>query len=58
MSDMPIKCCTPTKEEISSAIKKLKKRQIYIPDSRPAETLEADVETSVELLHPLFSNIW
>lgn len=28
------------------------------PDSIPAEALKADVEGSVELLHPLFNKIW
>ena len=28
------------------------------PDSIPAKAHKADVETSVELLHPLFSKIW
>ena len=57
-SDLPIKCCTPTKEEISSAIKQLKNGKSAGPDSIPAEALKADVETSVDLLHPLFSKIW
>ncbi|XP_052238344.1 uncharacterized protein LOC127849637 [Dreissena polymorpha] len=45
-------------EEISSAIKQLKYGNTAGLDSIPAEALKADVVTSVELLHPLFSKIW
>ncbi|XP_052236121.1 uncharacterized protein LOC127847929 [Dreissena polymorpha] len=58
ISDLPIKCCTPTEEEINSAIKQLKNGIFAGPNSIPAEAYKADVETSVALLHPLFSKIW
>ncbi|XP_052223911.1 uncharacterized protein LOC127839562 [Dreissena polymorpha] len=48
----------PTKEEISSAIKQLKSGKSAGPDSIPAGSLNYDAETSMELLHPLFSKIW
>ncbi|KAK7107318.1 hypothetical protein V1264_015265 [Littorina saxatilis] len=57
-SDLPIECCAPTKEEISSAIKQLKNGKSAGPDSIPAEALKTDVETSVEILYPLFCKIW
>jgi hypothetical protein len=57
-SDLPIKCCTPTEEEISSAIKQLKNGKSAGPDSIPAEALKADVETSVDLQHTLLGKIW
>lgn len=57
-SDLPIECGAPTKEEIRSAIKHLKSGKSAGPDNIPAEALKADVETSVELLYPLFCKIW
>ncbi|KAH3840213.1 hypothetical protein DPMN_113658 [Dreissena polymorpha] len=42
---------------MSSAIKQLKNGKSAGPDSAPEEALNADVETSVELLHPPFSKI-
>ena len=56
--DLPIDCNAPTKEEIRQAIKKLKSGKAPGPDDIPAEALKADVETTVELLHPLFQKIW
>ncbi|KAL3863347.1 hypothetical protein ACJMK2_005107, partial [Sinanodonta woodiana] len=57
-SELPIECGAPTKEEIRSAIKHLKSGKSAGPDNIPAEALKADVETSVELLYPLFCKIW
>ena len=56
--DMPIKCDKPTKEEIRRAIKQLKNNKAAGPDDIPVEELETDINTSVELLHPLFTKIW
>ncbi|KAH3871253.1 hypothetical protein DPMN_034448 [Dreissena polymorpha] len=42
-SALPFKCCTPTKENISSAIKQLKNGKSAGSDSIPAEALMADV---------------
>ncbi|KAH3867057.1 hypothetical protein DPMN_030182 [Dreissena polymorpha] len=54
---MAIKSCTPTKEEISSAIEQLKNGKSTEPDIIQAERLKAFVETSVQLLYPLFRKI-
>ena len=53
-----IDCDPPTKKEIYEAIKQLKNGKSAGPDSIPAETLKTDLETSVELLYPLFKKIW
>nr|KAG5692145.1 hypothetical protein BaRGS_020693 [Batillaria attramentaria] len=56
--DMPIDCDAPTKEEIRKAIKQLRNGKATGPDNIPAEALKADVETSTEMLYPLFRKIW
>jgi hypothetical protein len=56
--DLPIDCRAPTKEEIRQAIKQLKNGKAGGPDGIPAEALKADLETSVDMLHPLFQKIW
>ena len=56
--DLLIDCNTPTKEEIRTAIKQLRNGKATGPDGIPAEALKADLETSVEMLHPLFMKIW
>ena len=57
-SDLLIDCNTPTKEEIRMAIKQLRNGKASGPDGIPAEALKTDVETSVEMLYPLFMKIW
>ena len=59
-ADMPldINCNTPTKAEIRKAIKQIKNNKAPGPDGIPAEALKADIETSVNMLHELFSEIW
>ena len=57
-NDLLIDCNSPTKEEISRAIKQLRNGKAAGPDCIPAEALKADLETSVEMLHPLFMKIW
>ena len=57
-NDLPINCEAPTKEEIRRAINHLRDGKATGPDGIPAEALKADVETSVEMLHPLFIKIW
>ncbi|KAK3759649.1 hypothetical protein RRG08_062181 [Elysia crispata] len=57
-NDLPINCEAPTKEEIRGAINHLRNGKATGPDGIPAEALKADVETSVEMLHPLFIKIW
>lgn len=53
--DLPIACDIPSKEEIHKAIRQLRNGKAAGPDNIPAEALKADVETSVEMLYPLFS---
>ncbi|XP_052212089.1 uncharacterized protein LOC127831138 [Dreissena polymorpha] len=48
----------PQKKRSAAPSKQLKNGNSAGPDSIPAEALKADVETSVDLLHPLFSKIW
>ena len=48
----------PTKEEIKKAIMLLKNGKSAGPDGIPAEVLKADLQTSVDMLHPLFTRIW
>ena len=56
--DLPINCERPSREEIRRAIQKLKNNKATGPDSIPAEALKADLEKTIDLLYPLFSNIW
>nr|KAG5711041.1 hypothetical protein BaRGS_013775 [Batillaria attramentaria] len=56
--DLEIDCGAPTKEEIVRAIKKMKNGKAAGPDGIPAEALKADVETTAEMLLPLFEKIW
>ena len=56
--DLPIDLRAPTREEILSAIKKLRNGKAAGPDNIPAEALKTDTETMVEMLHPLFKKIW
>ena len=57
-TDLLIDCNIPTKDEIRKAIKQLKNGKASGPDGIPAEALKTDLETSVEMLHPLFTKIW
>ena len=56
--DLPINCDRPAREEIKKAIQQLKNNKASGPDHIPAEALKAVVDTSVELLYPLFGKIW
>ena len=56
--DLPFNCDPPTKKEIYQAIEQSKSGKSAGPDSIPAEVLKTDIETSVELLYPLFKKIW
>lgn len=57
-SDLLIVCDAPSKEEIHKAAKQLRNGKSTGPDNIPAKALKADVETSVEMLYPLFQDIW
>lgn len=57
-NDLPIDCSAPSREEIYRAIQQLKKGKAAGPDGIPAEALKADINTSVDILHPLFCKIW
>jgi Reverse transcriptase (RNA-dependent DNA polymerase)/Domain of unknown function (DUF6451)/Endonuclease/Exonuclease/phosphatase family len=56
--DLLIDCNTPTKAEIYMAIKQLRNGKAPGPYGIPAEALKIDLETSVEMLYPLFMKIW
>ncbi|XP_058630445.1 craniofacial development protein 2-like [Onychostoma macrolepis] len=56
--DLPISCDKPTREEIRKAITLLKNWKAAGPDDIPAEALKADLNSSVEILYPLFEKIW
>jgi hypothetical protein len=56
--DLQIGCDAPSKEEIRKAIGQLRNGKAAGPDHIPAEALKADVETTVNILHPLFQHIW
>ena len=53
--NLPINC---DKEEIRRAIKHLKNNKATGLDDIPAEALKTDIDTYVELLYPLFTEIW
>nr|KAG5689204.1 hypothetical protein BaRGS_014860 [Batillaria attramentaria] len=57
-ADLPINCGKPSREEIRKAIKQLNNGKAAGPDDIPAEALKADIETTVEMLYPLFEKIW
>ena len=55
---MTITCTVPTKEEIQKAIIQLKNGKAAGPDDISAEALKVYIDTSVEMLCPLFVMIW
>ena len=40
------------------ALKQLRNGKAVGPENIPAEAVKADIRTNVELLYPLFNNIW
>ena len=58
IADLPISGDRPNREEIRKAIQKLKSGKAAGPDNIPAEALQADIDTTVEMLYPLFGKIW
>ena len=55
---LPVNCDQPIKREVYQAIKQVKSGKSAGPDSNPAEALETDIESNVELLYPLFKKSW
>ena len=47
----------PTKAEVRKAIKSFKSGKAVGPDGIPPEALNADVQTSTEMIHPLLLKI-
>ena len=56
--DLWVDCSPQSKEEIVKAIKRLKNGKAARPDGIPAKALKADVETTADMLLPLFKMIW
>ncbi|XP_043921714.1 cyclic nucleotide-gated cation channel beta-3 [Protopterus annectens] len=56
--DLSINFEKPSKEEIRKAIIQMKNGKVAGPDNILAEALKADLNTSVEMLYPLFERIW
>ena len=57
-TNIEINCDPPTRDEIICAIKKMKNSKAAGPDGIPAEALKTDVETTADMLLPLFAKIW
>ncbi|XP_078679467.1 uncharacterized protein LOC144915099 [Branchiostoma floridae x Branchiostoma belcheri] len=57
-AELPINTGKPTKTEIKKAIMSLRNGKSAGPDDIPAEALKADVGSSTNILHSLFSRIW
>ena len=58
VTNLPINCEKPTRDEIRKAITQMRSGKAAGPDDIPAEAIKADIETSVEMLYPLFEKIW
>ena len=56
--DLDIESGTLTRDEIRMAIGQLKSGKAPGPDCIPCEALKADIETTVDMLYPLFEKIW
>ena len=56
--DLPINTNPPTKKEIEEAIRQIKSNKAAGPDHIPPEAIKADVTTSVDIQHTLFTKIW
>ncbi|VDP51588.1 unnamed protein product [Schistosoma curassoni] len=54
----PNRCCPPTIEETSMAIRQIKSGKARGPDNIPAEALKADEVITAKILHILFNKIW
>ena len=56
--DLPINTNPPTKKEIEEAIRQIKSNKAAGPDHIPPEAIKANMTTSVDILHTLFTKIW
>ena len=52
--ELPINCEKPSRNEIRKAVMKLTNDKAPEADNIPAEALKADIDTTVEMLYPLF----
>ena len=57
-TELPISCDKPSKAEIKKAIMTLRSGKTAGPDEIPAEAIKTDMETVVNMLYSLFSEIW
>ena len=53
-----VNCARPDREEIRKAISLLKTGKAAGPDEIPVEAIEADMDTSIEMLYDLIGKIW
>ena len=57
-TELPISCDKPSKAAIKKAIMTMRSGKAAGPDEIPAEAIKADMETAVNMLYSLFSEIW
>ena len=55
---LQIKCERPSKAGIEKTIHQMKRVEASGPDKIPAKAINADIETSTEILHDLIGKIW
>ena len=53
-----VNCEKPYREEIRKAIRLLKTGKAPGPDEISAESIKADIETSIEMMYDLIGKIW
>ena len=56
--DLAIETDPPDRDEIATAVRQMKSGKAGGPDHIPPEALKTDVGATVEILHPLFEQIW
>ena len=56
--DLPINTKPHTKKEIEETIRQIQSNKAAGPDYIPPEAIKADITTSVDILHTLFTKIW
>ena len=57
-TELPISCDKPSKAEIKKTILTPRSGKAARPREIPAEAINADIETAVNMLYSLFSKIW